>query len=136
MVVTHFLTFSPELLYEPVDLKQAFSLTSKVMTKLIYSGNWRKLYQEFIFENILIISTTAFSQMLLKVEKPTQEPFPYHTLVTKVEKYIKSIELIILIVLIVKKCVTKVWNSDYLHTTYLTTSTPPINFQSHQNRSS
>ena len=40
----------------------------------------------------------------MKVEKPTQKSFPYHTMITKVEKHIN--ELIILVVLKVKKLVT------------------------------
>ena len=40
------------------------------------------------------------------------EKIRWTTLVTKVEKYIKSIELIITIASVVKKWVIKVWNSD------------------------
>ena len=55
-----------------------------------------EMYQELYFEKIHILSKPVFSQELPKVEKPSQEPFQYHTLVNKVDKLIKDLESILL----------------------------------------
>jgi len=66
------------------------------------------LKKNVYFENISFLSKPVFFQQLLKVEKPTPEPFPYYTLLTKVEKYIKAIKIMILVLAIDDKLDTKV----------------------------
>ena len=93
-----------------VQLSMTVGLRSITNSWNMFSGAISMLVQarsNILKRIIFSVNQFIYPQQLPKVEKPTLEPFPYQSLVTKVEKYIKFIEIIMLIVSILKRLIVQ-----------------------------